>query len=285
VVVLISGNTRSTLSGARHYLLNSRVKGICHLLGAAVTVFALQSAYSQMDATSFPDQNSLAQQVVSKNQLLTPDKAQKAMDRAYEHFLRGRYASAQKEIQRALDICPHCASAHTFQGLLHLQGGNYPEAASSFQRAIDQDPASGPAYLGIGMVDNTQGRFKDALVRLDRAAPYLPGSWLLYFESALAHLGVGESTAGLRELTHADGLTGSDPMKLSGDACLHGVAQFQLKDYEGGKKLLEEAVKRQPNGTYATLAKRWLEGLASRIGESNDKTAWLNQSPLSQRTK
>ena len=66
---------------------------------------------------------------------------------------------------------------------------------------------------------------------------------------------------------------------------LHGVAQFQLKDFEGGKKLLEEAVKRQPNGTYATLAKRWLQSLASRIGESNDKTAGLNQSPLAQRTE
>ena len=283
--MVISGNTRSTFLGARNYVLNSRVKRICHLLEAALLVFAVQSAYSQIDSTSIPDQNSRAQQVVSKNQLLTPEKAQKAMDRAYDHFLRGRYASAQREIQRALDICPHCASAHTFQGLLHLQGGNYPEAARSFQRAIDQDPASGPAYLGIGVVYNAQGRFKDALVPLNRAAPYLPGSWLLYFESALAHLGVGESMPGLKDLAQAQGLTSSDPQKLSGDAYLHGVAQFQLKDFEGGKKLLEEAVKRQPNGTYATLAKRWLQSLASRIGESNDKTAGLNQSPLAQRTE
>jgi tetratricopeptide (TPR) repeat protein len=279
VVVVISGITCS-----RNYVLDSRVKRVCHLFGAALWVFAVQSAYSQIDLTPF-QQNSPAQQVVSRNQLLTPEKAQKALDRAHEHFLHGRYDSAQKDIQRALDICPHCALAHTFQGLLDLQGRNYLEAARSFQRAIDQDPASGSAYLGIAMVYNAQGRFKDALVPLDRAEPYLPEAWLLHFEYALAHLGIGESMAGLKDLAQAQRLTGSDPQKLSGVAYLHGVAQSQLNDYEGAKRFLAEAVKREPGGTFATLAKRRLQSLASRIGEANDKTAGLKQSPPAQRTE
>lgn len=265
-------------------MLDSRAKRICHLLGAALLAFVVQSAYSQIDSTSFPDQKSPVQELVSKNQLLTPEKAQKAMDRAREHFLHGRYETAQKEIQRALDICPHCARAHTLQGVLHLQDGNYPEAARSFQRAIDLDPASGSAYLGIGMVYNTQGRFKDALVPLDRAAPYLSGTWLLHFESALAHLGVGESMAGLKDLAQAQGLAGRDPAKLSGVAYLHGVVQSQLKDYDGATKFLEEAIKREPNGTFATLAKTRLQRLAPRSGEANEKTAGLNQSPQAQQT-
>jgi tetratricopeptide (TPR) repeat protein len=195
----------------------------------------MQPAHSQIDSHSFPAHNSPAQQVVSKNQLLTPEKVQKAMARARERFLHGRYESAQKEIQRALDICPHCASALTFQGVLNLQGHNYPEAARSFQRAIDEDPAAGPAYLGIGVVYNAQARFKEALVVFDRAAPFLPDTWLLPFECALAHLGVGESTAGLREISHAEGLAGSDPAKLSGVAFLHGVAESQLKEYDRAK--------------------------------------------------
>ena len=279
--MVINGSTRSTFSGALNYEFNSRLKRISHLLGAALLVFAAGVAYPQIDSTTLPDGHSPAQQVISKNQLLTPEKARKAMDRAREQFFHGRYESAQREIQRALDICPYCAWAHTFQGALYLQGGNLPEAARSFQRAIDQDPALGAAYLGIGMVCNAQGRFKDALVPLDRAAPYIPSSWLLYFQSSWAHLGIGELSAGLKDLARAQGLTASDPQKLSADAYLHGVVQSQLKDYEGARHFLEEAVKREPNGTFATLAKKRLQRLAP-LEERNDKSAALHP-PLAQR--
>ena len=196
------------------------------------------------------------------------------MERAREQFLHARYESAQREIQRALDICPDCAWAHTFQGALYLQGRNYLEAARSFQRAIDQDPTLGAAYLGIGMVCNAQGRFKDALAPLDRAAPYLSSSWILHFQNAWAHLEIGEFSAGLKDLARADGLTASDPQELSADAYLHGVAQSQLKDYQGARHFLEESVKREPKGTFATLAKKRLQHLAPRE-EKNDRSAAL----------
>ena len=278
--MVISRSICSTFSGARDSALSSRGKRICHLLSAALLVLAMQPAYSQIDSNSFPVQNSPAQQLVSKNQLLAPEKAQKAMARAREHFLHGHYESAQKEIQRALDTCPHCASALTFQGVLNLQGHNYPEAARSFQQAIDEDSAAGSAYLGIGVVYNAQARFKEALVVFDRAAPLLPDSWLLPFECALAHLGVGESIAGLREISHAEELAGTDPAKLSGVAYLHGVAESQLKHYDGAKNFFEKAIKHDPEGTFARLAKGHLDRITPLLGETNYKTGVVNQSAV-----
>ena len=282
--MVISRSICSTFSGARNCLLSFQGKRICHLLGAALMVLAMQPAHSQVDSNSFPVQNSPAEQLVSKNQLLAPEKAQKAMARASEHFLHGRYESAQKEIQRALDICPHCASALTFEGVLNLQSHNYPEAARSFQQAIDEDPAAGPAYLGIGVVYNAQARFKEALAVFDRAAPFLPDSWLLPFECALAHLGVGESMAGLREMSHAEGLAGSDPAKLSGVAYLHGVAEFQLKHYDAATQFFEEAIKHDPKGTFARLAKEHLDRITPLLAERNNTTGVVNQSAVDSTT-
>jgi tetratricopeptide (TPR) repeat protein len=238
-----------------------RITRLTSLFGAALLAWAAETAWCQVGSTQSLVQNSSAQPIVSKNQLLTPEKAQRAMDRAQADFLNGRYESAQKYVQRALDICPHCAMAFTFQGILNLHGGDYADAAQAFQRAIEEDPSSGSAYLGLGIVYNTQGRFKEAIVPFDRAAPLLQSSWLFHFETALAHLGAGESEEGLRDITFADRLTESDPLKLSGIAYLRGVAHFQLRDYNGANRYLEEAVRHDPNGTYALLAKRRLEQL------------------------
>jgi tetratricopeptide (TPR) repeat protein len=270
--------------GRQRYDCKRVITRFCCFLAQVSIALVVPSIYCQIDSTSLLNQAPPSQALVSKNKLLTPERVQKALVHARESFLRGRYESAQRDVQRALEICPHCAWAHTIQGALQLQSGNYPEAAAAFQRAIDLDPAAGSAYLGIGVVCNIEGRFKDALIPLDRAVQYLPGSWLLYFEIALAHLGTGESKAGLKYLAQTRQLTGNDPRQLSGIAYLQAIAQFELKDYEGGKQFFEEAVKCEPNGTYAALANKWLQRLPSRIREANAQTAELNKSSLD-RTK
>lgn len=277
---MISENTCAPISGRCHSVVDSQVARLGHLLGAALLAFAVQSAYCQVDLNSFSDQNSPAQRLVSKNQLLTPAKAQKALNRAYKHFSQRRFESAQQDVRQALNICPHCSWALTFQGVLNLQDENYPEAVRSFQRAIDEDPAAGSAYLGMGTVFNSQARFREALVEIDRAVPFLPDSWLLSFECAWAHLGVGESVAGLREISHAEGLAGTDPTELSGVAYLHGVAELQLKHYDGAKKFLEDAIKHEPEGVYARLAKERIDRMAPHLGEPNDKTGVVNESAV-----
>ena len=59
-------------------------------------------------------------------------------------------------------------------------------------------------------------------------------------------------------------------MELSRDALLRGVAEFQLKDYEGAKRFFEQAVWQEPNGTFARLAGSRLHQFASLM--ENEKT-------------
>lgn len=252
----------SIFAEARRFVLDTGITWIFRfLLCAALFTWAVEYAPCQIDSTQILPQTF----VVSKRQLLTPEKVQNAIERAHECFLQRRYELAQKEVQRALDICPHCALALTFQGIINMRARNYAEAAHAFQQAIQDDPSSGSAYLGLGTVYNTQGRFNEALTPLDRAAPFLPSSWLLHFENALAHLGVGESKAGLRDVAFAEGFTGRDPEKLSGVAYLRGVAATQLRDYNGARRYLEDAIRYDQGGTFATLAKKRLEQVGNYL--------------------
>ena len=117
-----------------------------------------------------------SQQFVSTNQLLTPEKAQKATERARDALLRGRYEEAQKQVTRALEICPNCAIALTLQGIMKIEGKNYAEAAQTFRQAINADPTLGVAYLGLGQAYNSLAVSKRHSLR-----------WHAWMQSCLPH--------------------------------------------------------------------------------------------------
>jgi tetratricopeptide (TPR) repeat protein len=229
---------------------------------AAMLAFSAGLASAQVDSTTFLNK-SQSQNNVSVDQLLTPDKAQRATKKAREDLIHGRLESAQREAELALDIFPRCAIALNIQGAVNLWRANYAEAAREFQRAIDADPALGTAYLGLGLTFTYQGRFKEALVPLDRAAAFLPSSWTVHFEAALSHLGVGEPDTALKEITYAERFMGVDPQKRAGVSYLRGVALFELKGYDAARVELNKALTLDPRGSYSTLARRRLEQVES----------------------
>jgi len=257
-----------TVSERSGFLQRTPISGRSLLLAALLTSCA-GLASAQVQSSQFAGTESPARQSVSVNQLQTPENAQKAATKAREALVHGDYDSALKEAEHALKIFPHCAAALTIEGAVNLKRTNYAEADSDFQQAINEDPAAGTAYLGLGMAFTSQGRFKEALVPLERAAAFIPNSWTVYFESALAHLGVGDSQMAFKEITYAEKFAGVDPEKKSGTTYLRGVAHSLAKDYNAARDDWNESVKGNPSGAYAQLAKRRLEALGSPEANQN----------------
>jgi tetratricopeptide (TPR) repeat protein len=255
-----SGNWLS-ISNMRGFVQRPPIPKSSQLLAAMLTLSA-GFALAQVDSTKFLDK-SQSQNNVSVNQLLTPNKAQRATKKAREDLIHGRFESAQREAELALDIFPRCAIALNIQGAVNLWRANYAEAAREFQRAIDADPGLGAAYLGLGLTYTYQGRFKEALIPLDRAAAFLPSSWTVHFEAALSHLGVGEPEAALKEISYAERFMGVDPQTRAGVSYLRGVALIQLKGYDAARVELNKALRLDPKGSYSPLARRRLEQLKS----------------------
>jgi tetratricopeptide (TPR) repeat protein len=241
---------------------DDRIRWFLTVVAVLLLVWIAEPGLSQVAPKQFADQSFRAQQLVSKNQLLTPKKALKATARAREDLLSGREESARKEIQRALDISPHCGLALSLQGVVSYQDKDYAEASRAFQRSIEEDPTLGAAYVGLGAVLIIQRRFREALIPLDRAVALLPDSWFAHYETALAHLGLGEAVSGLKEIADGEHLAGDDAERRSGFAYLRALANMQLKDSGTAKESLQQAVKCSPNGAYATLAQKRLEQLS-----------------------
>lgn len=262
--VMINRQNKRRSSYGCELMRNVQINWFCALL-VIPFVWTVKPCLSQVTPNQIPVQNIWSQYLVSKNQLLTPEKALKATDRAREDLWKGRKESARKEVQRALAVAPHCALALNLQGIMGLEDRDYTEAVHAFQQSINEDPTLGPAYLGLGIAFAAEGRFREALIPLDRAAALLPGSWITYFETALARLGLHESLTGLRQIAYAERFAGADVQKISAVAYLRGVAYLQLNDLSSAKEFLLQAVQRDPNGTYAVLAQRSLNSLIRLI--------------------
>ena len=237
----------------------------------ALLAFSGASVSSQVRPSQVVKTESPTQQYVSTNQLLTPQKAQRAIEKSRDDFLHGRLDAAFSDAQRALDIFPRCAIAFSIQGAVNLSRSNFTEADRDFQQAIDADPTLGAAYLGLGMVFISEGRSKEALVPLDSAAKFLPNSSIVHFQTAIAHLGIGEPQTALKDITQAERLIGSDPESRSEVSYIRGVALLQTKDLSGYKRELLESAHRDPNGVYAALARNRLKEVDS--SEDNQQLA------------
>jgi tetratricopeptide (TPR) repeat protein len=217
--------------------------------------------FAQGDSSGLLAHNPSDENTVSTNQLLTPSKALQAAQRARNHLIAGRIDQAQKEITHALDISPRCALALNIQGAIHLETRQFENAGEDFQEAIQSDSELGSAYLGLGMSLIAQDRLGEALEPLDRATHLLPGSWLIYFEAALTHLGLGDTEAALKQISYAEHFSEMNRERQSGTAYMQGMVYINLRDFDRAKRYLEDAVAFDPNGFYAALALRRLEHL------------------------
>lgn len=205
------------------------------------------------------------QQSVSRNLLATPGKARKAVELAGKDLLAGHYADAEKHVQKALHVFPNCANALLIEGLLKSVQADDAGAARLFQQATDADPTLGAAYVASGELQIRERHFKEALVSLNRASQFLPNSWIVFFQTAVAHMGVGDFHAALLEVSFAEHSGGDNPEMTSAVSLVRGLVYGQLKDYGNAKTNLDKAIKSEPNGYYAGLAQKELKRLSSSV--------------------
>jgi tetratricopeptide (TPR) repeat protein len=237
-------------------------------MGALLLILSPGSLFAQINPAQLIDRNSTGSQTVSRNQLLAPVKAVRAIERANKHIRDGHLQSAQNEIARALEIAPHFALAKVLMGAIDLETKNYQAATTFFQQAIDDDPASGAAYVGMAVVLIHEQRFQAALPLLDRAEGLLPAAWFVHFAKAWAQLQVGNTVAALKDAEYAERTAGGDSERRSGVSYLRAMISIQMKNMETARKYLAEAVARDPGSQYALFANRELERHPPLVADS-----------------
>ena len=250
--------TISSISKVSDHL---RAKRILLPIGALLLICSACPLSAQIDSALLVDRKSSRAPTVSRNQLLAPAKAVRAIQRARKDILDGHIDSAEQEIGRALDIAPHFAVAKVMQGAIDIETGKYEGAARLFQESIDEDPALGCAYVGMAAVLIHERQFQTALPLLDRAEGLLPGAWFVHFARAWAQVELGNPAAASKQLDFAERLAGTNAEERSGVSYLRAIASLRVNDVASARKYLAEAIARDRGGRYAALANTEIERL------------------------
>ncbi len=109
-------------------------------------------------------------------------------------FSFGRTLKSMKVLERALELAPANAQAHSLQGFLFSAENRMGAARRSFDKAIELDGALGNAWLGRGLTLIRQNREEEGRRDLQTAAVLEPNRSILR-----SYLGKGFSQVGINE--------------------------------------------------------------------------------------
>jgi tetratricopeptide (TPR) repeat protein len=95
--------------------------------------------------------------------------AERALDKADELAMEGRYEEALSELTRAIELDPKNASAFGARGALYADMHRNEEALDDLDRAIELDPEYGMCFAVRGPIYQEMGRYEEALADCNRA--------------------------------------------------------------------------------------------------------------------
>jgi len=108
----------------------------------------------------------------------------------------GRPGEALAEFDRAIEIDPRSAGAHTNRGVALRGLKRFEEALAAYDRAIEIDPRDAQTHSKRGSTLNELGRFEEALAAFDRTIAIDP-------RNAPAYSNRGNALLGLRRFEEA----------------------------------------------------------------------------------
>lgn len=128
---------------------------------------------------------------VSASALNAPKDARKAWEKGVAYLHKSRFADAEKELEKAVDLYPKYANAWLDLGRARIRRQETDPARDAFLKAIDVDAKLVEPYLELGEMAVHAQNWPDAARYLDRALQLDPVDYpRLWFEDAVADYNV-----------------------------------------------------------------------------------------------
>jgi tetratricopeptide (TPR) repeat protein len=125
--------------------------------------------------------------------LAAPTNARKAYEKASAHIQKAKFKDAQANLEQAVKLYPHYASAWSDLGWLHERQKQLEEAREAFNRAREADDKFAPAYVGLASVAVRQSKWKEAEELSSRATQLNSKDFpVVFYYHAIANFQLGQ---------------------------------------------------------------------------------------------
>lgn len=186
------------------------------------------------------------------------------------YLRQGQLDDAIKELNTSLYQNPNSAPARLSMGQAYTQQGNTVAGIKEFQESIRIKPENPDAYMGIADVRESRGDLEHSIAELRSGLEMMPTSSALHARVADESLKLEKLDDAIKEYrtvldtdpnnsVAAKGLTRAYYLKSNKEAT---GAFFVSNEYESAKKLIEQAVKMNPNDMELRLAQAKLRAMS-----------------------
>lgn len=104
---------------------------------------------------------------------------------------------AQGYYQKALQLNPKNAAAHSGLGALLVRTGHVEEGTKELQEAVRLDPSLKAAWLELGMLRQRQGNYQESVTCLQKAAALTPDSAPIQFALGISEMNLRQYDAAI----------------------------------------------------------------------------------------
>ena len=194
--------------GSVQYLVNYRSRAYDPAMADVCSVTIRLKGYQTVQVTLHNDVTIVLKHMglhegstVSASALNVPEPARKAFGKGENAFNDGKWAAAEKNFEKAVEIDPGYAQAWSHLGEVLLKESKPTEARAAWEKGVAADPKYIRPYIQLAMLDLMEKRPEDAAAIAGKAVAMNPLEFPeLYFYNALANynlkrLDVAETSA------------------------------------------------------------------------------------------
>jgi len=202
---------------------------------------------------------------ISFTSLKAPNNAKKAFQQGVKQASERKWANAQKQLEKAVQLYPEYAEAWNALGQVYEAQKQPDQARQAYQKAIECDPKFVPPYVRLAVMDARESKWEKVLETTEyvlRMNPYdFPE---VYFYNAVAHLN-------LRHPEEAE-KAAREALKLKADRRFPqvehvlGLALALQNNFAEARQHLQRYMELAPNAANLDVVKQQLAQIEALMG-------------------
>jgi tetratricopeptide (TPR) repeat protein len=210
---------------------------------------------------------------VSASSLAAPKDAKKAYEKGLDAVKKRKYADAQSNFEKAVEIYPKYAEAWYELGRLRASDDQFDIARGSFDQAIKADPKFVLPYLSISLLELQAKRWQELADVTEKTVKLDPFDYpQAYFFNSVANFNMKNLPAAEKSGLEAERLDTRNQFPQVHH--LLGMILADRKDWDGAAKRLRTYLKLSPKAENADQVRRQLsqvERIQEQLAAAKDK--------------